>query len=304
MFNDTIRVEKNAFWISFFGTISLSVIGLIVFFISKSQIILLDSLFSLITALDALISVWVVSVSAKNPSDNYPFGFIQARPMLTLFNGVIILAFIFSAVFNSITVISSGGNAIPGKILVIYAFLSVMVSLSVCVFLHFKSKRIHSPLIRLELIQWIQSMLISLSIGIVFSLSEWVKHPIIKNINAYLDSGMVILISVLFVPSIIKEIKHSGKQLLLTAPSDEIRQKISKYILSVCENHQLQIKKVYMILSSGLLYVDIELLVIDQEWNWDKVNRIRNDAGISLRTIYPDVEFVISFYDIHNENEI
>lgn len=302
MINDTIRLEKNAFWISFFGTISLSVIGLIVFFISKSQIILLDSLFSLITAVDALISVWVVTVSAKNPSDDYPFGLIQARPMLALFNGVIILAFIFSAVFNSITVISSGGNAIPGKMIVIYAFLSVMVSLCVCAFLYFKNKRTHSPLIRLELIQWIQAMLISLSIGFVFGLSEWIRHPIMKHINAYLDSGMVILISFLFIPSIIKEIKHSGKQLLLTAPSDEIRQKITNYFSSVCENHQLQIKKVYMILSSGLLYVDIELFVIDQEWNWDKVNRIRNEAEISLSAFYPDVEIAISFYDMRALN--
>jgi predicted Co/Zn/Cd cation transporter (cation efflux family) len=301
-YNKTIESEKKIFSISLLGTLILTISGLLVFMISGSQIVLLDSLFSLITALDAIISYWVVSVSRKGSIDKYPYGLIQARPMLAMFKGLLIFGFIVSAIFNSVNEILSGGNIVAGRIIVMYSLISVVTCTLVITFFYIKADIKSSSLIKLETIQWIQAMLISLSIGIVFGISEFIKTPLVKDFSPYLDSGMVILISLLFIPSIIKEVKANGSQLLLESPTQEVKEFIRKYINSVCIRFNLEIRKIYLIHSSGLLYIDIELYVKEDKWNWNVVNLIRKETDSVIKKVHPNSEISISFYDYYNED--
>ncbi|MFZ2714149.1 MAG: cation transporter [Streptococcus suis] len=117
MANETNNAEKKVFIISSIGTVITSTIGFIVFFISSSQAVLLDSLFSMFNALLTIISIWVVTVTSEKPSEDYPYGLTQARPMLELFKAIVLLSFIIIAIFNSISSIIDGGSNLPGDII-------------------------------------------------------------------------------------------------------------------------------------------------------------------------------------------
>ncbi len=300
--NKTIfDAEKKVFIISCTGTIIFSTIGIFVFIVSNSQAVLLDGLFSLITALITLISIWVVSIASKKANDDFHYGLIQARPMLKLFKGIIIFGFIISAVLNSIDSIFSGGSVIPGEIIIIYALLSVIISIVIVFWIWLIGKKNKSSLIKLEIIQWFQDTAISFSVGFVFALPLIIKHPIISYISPYLDSGLVILIALIFSPSIIKIIATSGKELLLGSPSYEVRKIIREKINSICSLHDVQIKNIYMISTAGLFYIDVEYFVSDEFLIWEKSKSIRNSTISIIKSSYPDSEVFVSFFQAENE---
>ena len=80
-------------------------------------------------ALLTIISIWVVTVTSEKPSEDYPYGLTQARPMLELFKAIVLLSFIIIAIFNSISSIIDGGSNLPGDIIVIYSLISVVISI-------------------------------------------------------------------------------------------------------------------------------------------------------------------------------
>lgn len=301
MANETTSVEKKVFIISSIGTVITSTIGFIVFFISNSQAVLLDSLFSMFSALLTIISIWVVTVTSEKPSEDYPYGLTQARPMLELFKAIVLLSFIIIAIFNSISSIIDGGSNLPGDIIVIYSLISVVISILLMIWIWLIGNKYKSSLIKMEIIQYLQDISISIGVGIAFGLTLVFDHTKINFIIPYLDSILVILIGLLFSPSIIKIIFSSGRQLLLGSPPQEVRKNINEILLSVCSHYNIAIKVCYIIYSGGLLFIDTELFYKDESWNWDKIKSIRNTIEERIKSDYPSSETSVSFYKYENQ---
>ena len=304
MTSEIFNAEKNVFIISSIGTVLTSTIGLIVFFISSSQAVLLDSLFSLFSALLSIISIWVVTVTSEKPSEDYPYGLIQAKPMLELFKAIVLLSFIIIAIFNSISLIIDGGSNLSGKIIVTYSLISVAISILLMIWIWLIGNKYKSSLIKMEIIQYFQDISISIGVGITFGLTLVFDHPNFNFIIPYLDSILVIVIGLLFTPSIIKIIFSSGRQLLLGSPSEEVRKNINAIVLSVCKNYNVAIKVCYIIYSGGLIIIDTELYYKDESWNWDKIKSIRNTIEERIISDYPSSQTSVSFYKYENLEHI
>ncbi len=304
MTSEIINAEKKVFIISLIGTVITSTIGFIVFFISSSQAVLLDSLFSLFSALLSIISIWVVTVTSEKPSEDYPYGLTQAKPMLELFKAIVLLSFIIIAIFNSISSIIDGGSNLSGKIIVIYSLISVAISILLMIWIWLIGNKYKSSLIKMEIIQYFQDISISIGVGITFGLTLVFDHPKFDSIIPYLDSILVIVIGLLFTPSIIKIIFSSGRQLLLGSPSEEVRKNINAIVLSICKEYNVAIKVCYIIYSGGLIIVDTEVYYKDESWNWDKINSIRNTIEERIKSDYPSSLTSVSFYKYENLEHI
>lgn len=304
MTNEIINAERKVFIISSIGTVITSTIGFMVFFISNSQAVLLDSLFSMFNALLTIISIWVVTVTSEKPSEDYPYGLTQARPMLELFKAIVLLSFIIIAIFNSISSIIDGGSNLPGEIIVIYSLISVVISILLMIWIWLIGNKNKSSLIKMEIIQYLQDISISIGVGIAFGLTLVFDHTKFNFMFPYLDSILVIVIGLLFTPSIIKIIFSSGRQLLLGSPSQEVRKNINEILLSVCSHYNIAIKVCYTIYSGGLLFIDTELFYKDELWNWDKIKSIRNTIEERIKSEYPSSETTVSFYKYENQEQM
>ena len=187
MTKEIINAEKKVFIISSIGTVITSTIGFIVFFISSSQAVLLDSLFSFFSALLTIISIWVVTVTSEKPSEDYPYGLTQAKPMLELFKAIVLLSFIIIAILNSISAIIDGGSNLSGKIIVMYSLISVAISIFLLIWIWIIGKKYKSSLIKMEIIQYLQDISISIGVGITFGLTLVFDHPKFNFMIPYLD---------------------------------------------------------------------------------------------------------------------
>jgi cation diffusion facilitator family transporter len=304
MTNDIAKAEKKVFKITSTGTVINSIIGFIIFFITSSQAILVDSFFSLFGAFIAFISIWVVTISSSKANDQFPYGLTQAKPMLELFKAIALLGFVIITIINGISSILKGGFVLPGEIIVIYALVSIVLSIFQIIWIMLIGRKFKSSLIKLEIIQILQDISITIGIGIVFGLTMVFDHQILKFILPYLDSILVIIIGLLFTPSIIKIILSSGKQLLLGSPSQEVKKVINEIVLKVCKENNLSVKACYTIYSGGLLIIDTELFYIDETWNWNKVENIRNVMEERIKSEYSSSETFVSFYRYENPRHL
>lgn len=302
MIDKNVKIEKKVFWISFVGTIIFSLIGIIAYFITGSQAVLLDGLFTLTSVVLSGITIWVIKISNSKPNKDYPFGLVQARPMLEMFKGLIMGGFLTIALVENIQKLFTGGSEPAGKFVVIYAFITVVGSMCVVLFMWYVSRGIkNSSLVKLEIVQWSQDTLISAVIGVVFAITAWVKTPFVAKISPYLDSILVIIIVLLFIPTVFASVKNSGKQLLLGSPDELVRNDIKSIINQSCIDFNIGLKNLYIIFAGGVLYIDIEVeLKESEDINWGIINSIRSTLSNEVKDKHDNSEVFVGFYQTEN----
>lgn len=297
MNNKDIRREEMIMKISLIETVITASLGIVFFFILKSQAVLLDSLFSFTNVLLGAFTIWIIRISTMKASKKYNYGLIQARSLTQLFKSLIILAFLITSFIDSFETLFTGGRNIAGNLVFIYTVITVIFSF-ICIGMMNRIKGdLKSTIIKLEMQGWIQDTLITLAIGLGFAVTSWIKLPFIQIVTPFLDSFLVVVIVIFFMPSTLKVLIISINELLLGAPNEDIQGEITKITNSMCLNYDLKVKSLSQIKSDLGLFIDVELYIDSSRLiNWNEICNIRQEISKSIKSKYQKSYIYVSFY--------
>lgn len=289
-------MERRVVLISLVGTIVLAVAGIAGYVLSGSVAILLDGVFTLVGVPMAIVSLFVLKVSREAPTKDFPVGLTQTRPLLEVFKAIFIVGLLLIASIDAVETAASGGRTVQGLTVVIYAAVASVGCLIVFAVISVVGALEASPLVRLERIQWLQDSVLSAAIGATFAAVTWIDLPIVRTYGRYLDQVLIVAMTVAFLPSLLRTVIQSGRELLLGAPAAKDRVEIEKALFDVLSNVGYSTAAIAIIKSGGVTVADVSVGVSEDCVSMRDATVLRNEVAAALQRFDPSIVSWVSFY--------
>ncbi len=160
------KSEKEILKLSIFTTIFLAILGLIFGLLASSATIIFDSIYGMIDALMTILALVVAKlITASTSKDivsnrlekHFTMGFWHLEPIVLGVNGILLIGASIYAFINAIDSILLGGREIIFSYAIIITAISIVVEITLGVFIKKANKDINSEFLKLDSISWLIS---------------------------------------------------------------------------------------------------------------------------------------------------
>src|SRR5207302_8792940 len=127
-------IEIRAFRISAFGFLMISVLGFVFALLARSQAIMLDGVYALVSVVMTVLAARVARLVEAPSSQAFHFGYAHFEPLLNLVRGLLIFAICAYALVATIEVLIRGGREIHAEVGIFYTALSAIWSVGVSLY--------------------------------------------------------------------------------------------------------------------------------------------------------------------------
>src|SRR5262245_12857295 len=148
-------IEIRAFRISACGFLMIGVLGFVFAVLARSQAILLDGVYALISVVMTVLGARVARLVEEPSSQRFHFGYAHFEPLLNLVRGLLIFAVCAYALVATIEVLIRGGREINAWLGLCYTALSGVWSMGVSAYQHRLARRLGSPALAVDARAWL-----------------------------------------------------------------------------------------------------------------------------------------------------
>lgn len=275
----TNNSEKFALKLSVFGTLFMSILGISFGLYIQSEAILLDGFFNFISLLMAIATLWVSWLISKPANKLFQFDYLNFIPLVNVIKGLLILTVSLFALASSVIAIIEGGRTMNAGLAVIYSIIAASGCLIIALIQRNIGKKTCSTMVIVDAQNWLVNGLISLSVGIAFTIVVFIQGTSFAWFIPYSDSTIVIVVVLISIGVPSQIIIKGVKQLLLAAPSSKIQTKLEKILASVIENLPCEKYQIKMTETGQYLYVYILWLLPEKEES-NKIKEVDNYRNI------------------------
>lgn len=280
-------LEHQALRWSMAGAVVLGALGISWGLIAGSQIVLFDGLFALIGLVLAWASLSAARVVDAGPTANFPFGREGLTPLVIAAQGLVLLGTCLYASFDSLLVIRDGGSDVAAASVLGYAALTLVATL----FLAWSLRRSvpESELVAAEVTQWRAGALLSLAMLIGFSFALVLEQSTDSTAARYIDPALVLVACAIIVPTPVRMLRSTFRELLEGAPPDEVQGPVLAAIEQVRAAFDLGEPRVRLSKLGRKLYVEVAFIVADPRWDVAAEDDVRRAVAAELSDLHFDV---------------
>ncbi|MDP9643805.1 cation diffusion facilitator family transporter [Actinopolyspora lacussalsi] len=279
--------------ISVIGAAAFAVLALLWGLAVSSPMIVFDGLYSFVSVLLSLVSVAAVRTIERGADERYPFGRHAWEPLTVILKAVSLATLCGYALIGAIGDILAGGKhpeTIPS---VLYALVATVGAGLMTRYL-----RSHSDgLVRAEAAQWLMDTLLSVGVLLGFLLAlglESAGHP---DIAGYVDPGMVILFSVLFLRMPVRLFTRSLREVLSISVDPALSGDIETAVNGIVEQYRFDEVFTRVTKIGDQLDVEIDFVVGAHSTAREvtEFDRIRQQISDILETMPHEKWMTVSF---------
>ncbi|HAC63099.1 MAG TPA: cation transporter [Cyanothece sp. UBA12306] len=291
------KLEKIGLYLSIFGSLFMSILGISFGLFLESEAILLDGFFNVISFMMALASLYIAWLVRQPEGKQFQFGYLSFIPLVNLSKALLIFILSLFALFSAITALLHGGRMLNPGMGVIYAIIASSGCLIIAISQHFIAKKTGSSMVIVDAKNWLINGLISLSVGIAFGFVTFTQRTSWSNLVPYADPIIVTVLVLITLPVPIKIIIESSNQILLGAPESDIQQQLRlvfhNAILDLpCEKYWLRMTQ-----AGQNIYLHIFWLIPEEfsKMSLEQLDNIRKEITKTMEESYNDLTIDIIF---------
>jgi cation diffusion facilitator family transporter len=226
------RLLMFSIWASAGFAVLSSVWGIV----SGSSMIVFDGLYSFVSIGLSVLAVIALRFSRRGADERYPWGRDAAEPLVVVIKAATLGALCAYAAIGGIVDIVNGGREVAVGSAVVYAVVATIGGLAVGLVLR-RATRGSSDLLRAEAAEWLGDALLSVGVLIGFLFAYALVAAGRADLAAYVDPGMVTLVSLAFLWVPIKLIASSLRQILSMTPEADVLDQLRACIAAVEERY-------------------------------------------------------------------
>ena len=219
---NSAKVEQRALKISMFSTIFFVVLGLSFAFLTHSNSILFDGIFSLIAFSIGILTLKVAQYAELPDDERFHYGYSQFEPLINVFKSLFVLAACAFALFGAVQSLWVGGNSIEFGSAVSYGIIATTGCYVIGFYLRTKAKKLNSGLLRVDAMEWLIDGTLSFGILIGFVIAYFVQQTIWHDLTPYVDPVLLILISTIALPFPLKILFDNMREVIAMAPPEPV----------------------------------------------------------------------------------
>ncbi|WP_342594371.1 cation diffusion facilitator family transporter [Salinicola lusitanus] len=253
--------ESGALRLSMAVAAFIGIMALVISALSGSQAILLDGLFNAIYAVVGLFTLRVGRMALSPDDDTYPFGYGYFESMVNACKGLLMLGVSALALFNAVTALLTGGNAIAAGISIVYAGVATASCVATAFALKRISRHVSSPLLEADIENWRVNALISAAVLLAFCLIPLAQALGWYAIVPYVDSWLVIAVVLLCLGVPIRVARRAILELLNRSPQPAIAEPVRAALTSTLAPLPTEAIYIRMVRPGRLLYVTVHVVL-------------------------------------------
>jgi cation diffusion facilitator family transporter len=259
------RLLMFSIWASAGFAVLSSVWGIV----SGSSMIVFDGLYSFVSIGLSVLAVIALRFSRRGADERYPWGRDAAEPLVVVIKAATLGALCAYAAIGGIVDIVNGGREVAVGSAVVYAVVATIGGLAVGLVLR-RATRDGSDLLRAEAAEWLGDALLSVGVLIGFLFAYALVAAGRADLAAYVDPGMVTLVSLAFLWVPIKLIVSSLRQILSMAPEADVLDQLRACVAAVEERYAFSESFLRASKVGNRMDIEIDFVI---------------DAGSAVRTI-------------------
>ena len=278
-----MKLENKILKLSVVGALFFALFGIAWGWAIESDMIIFDGLYSFISVILSMLSLYINNYMAKRDFEKFPFGKHILEPIVISIKSLIIAIMCLYSLVGAVKSIISGGNNLEFGLAIIYSIVSVIGCGAISLYMKVKSKALSSELIKAEFTQWFMDTALSAAVLVGFIIGIAISNTKLNFLNPYIDPVMTVAASLLCIRIPIKIFIESFKEVICVKANDEINDDIYVLVKEIEEEYKFEdsitrVSKVGRELRIEIDFVynkDSKLKTLDQ---MDNVREEINDA--------------------------
>lgn len=278
-----MKLENKILKLSVIGALFFALFGIAWGWAIKSDMIIFDGLYSFISVVLSMLSLYINNYMAKRDFEKFPFGKHILEPIVISIKSLIIAIMCSYSLIEAIKALMNGGNSLEFGLALIYSIVSVLGCGIISFYMKEQEKKINSELIKAECTQWFMDTALSTAVLVGFIIAMVLARTKLKSLNSYIDPFMTIVVSLVCIRIPIKTFIESFKEVICVKANDEINDDIYVLVKGIEEEYNFEesitrVSKVGRELRIEIDFVynkDSKLKTLDQ---MDNVREEINDA--------------------------
>ncbi len=305
---NTQKIENIILWLSFGLAVCIAVSEIIMALHTRSQAILFDAMYDSSELVVIGLTLFLTPLFYKPISEKHPFGFGQVECVFIIIKAFMMLAVTLGLSINSIEIVLSGGNDINERQVSVFQLTLGIVAFIVYLSLSRINKKISSPTASAEIMGWKLDVFSGFGMALAFYASSFFVGTPLEPISPYFDQIVSLIIVVLMVPTFIKMIVTSIKDVFLFAPETEIVDYVKNKAEIVLEDFDFNLEFCDITRTGRKIWISIyfsvkEKVLIVKELK-EATKRMNEELSKEFEDFYVElvVEPVEKFYEKVDEN--
>lgn len=269
-----VKVEDKILKLSLYATLVSVIVGLAFGWLTKSQIIIFDAVYSLVGLGISFISFLVYKI-IDNDTKKFKFNKYTLEPLVIIFSSIILLYMCLVSIKDSVLDIMSGGSEVQVGLAIVFSIINLIFTTIVYYEIIKKGKSSKSQLVKSESLQWLMGVVTGVLFLCGFILSLILLKTEYSNYTRYIDSIMVIIASASFVKAPIDMIISSLKEVLGYKVPKEINELVVSRVEEIKDVFEFENSATRVYKVGRSIRVSINFLVKDNVSKEDR-KRINN----------------------------
>ncbi|MDV4149632.1 cation transporter [Clostridium sp. AL.422] len=199
-----------------------------------------DGLYSFISLGLALFAITATNFINKKDIIKYPFGKCNVEPIIVIVKSLVLLIMCSITMLSAIKQVMNGGNNVEEGFALGYALISSVGCTLVYLYMKKTSKNLNSEIVKVESNQWLMDAMLSIGVLVGFLVSILLKYIGLASISKYVDPGMVILSSCIFLRMPLTSIIEAFKELIYSSANEEINYDIKTLVKEIEKEYNLE----------------------------------------------------------------
>lgn len=245
----TLIIETRALRLSAWGYVFMAALGLTFAVIARSEAIMLDGIYSLISFIMTLAAGRVSRLIESGSSEWFNFGFAHFEPLLNTFRGLLILTVCLIAGVEALEALLHRGRVLSADVAVVYAGIAAGGCFLLAGFQYRASKKAASPILKVDARNWLLDGVISLGAGLAFGVAMLIRDTGLAWLLPYIDPALVLILVAVMIRVPVTTIWENFKQVLQVAPEPEVQAEVRSLISDAArleEDWRLKVRMVHM----------------------------------------------------------
>jgi cation diffusion facilitator family transporter len=232
---DTSR-DHRLLLVSVWASAAFAVVSCVWGVFTGSSMIVFDGLYSFASIGLSLLAVAALRISRRGPDDAHPWGREEVEPVAVVVKALALGALSVYAIVGGVTDLLAGGREVATGWALAYAVVATLGGTVVTLVLRRGGQ---GGLVRAEAAEWQGDTLLSIGVLAGFGIAAGLVAAGRADLAAYVDPGMVVLVSLLFLRVPAGLVARGMRELLAMSPPEETMRALQDAVDAVRERYRM-----------------------------------------------------------------